>query len=304
MLMSGKQRFHFIDNKDDIRTKRHRQRAGPARIGMVRTVLNWNLRGVQALDRVLFPESWRKNADYDFEHRLVPELLRAGMHVWDVGCGSRPLVGFATKQCLRLRITGLDIDSSELDLMAPGLCDSTLVADLCLFRGDGAADLVLCRTVLEHVADADRAFAGLVSIVRPGGIIAICVPCRNALFARLNLLIPESAKRFLLYWIWPQKADGHSGFQARYDRCTPTDFFMLAEAHGLRVRQLNTYWKTTYFTFLLPLWASWRICQLIARAMIGDQAAEGFVVIAERSELPPENRVGPVRANCSSSRQA
>lgn len=264
---------------------------------MMRTVIDWNVRGTRALDRVLFPESWRKNADYDFERRVVPDLLRAGMHVWDVGCGGRPLVERTTKKDLRLRVTGLDIDSSELALMGPGLCDGTVVADLCMFRGDGSADLVICRTVLEHVPDVDRAFAGLASIVRAGGMIAICVPCRNALFARLNLLLPESAKRWLLYWIWPHKADGHSGFPARYDRCTPKDFVTLARAHGLRLHELRTYWRTSYFVFLLPLWGLWRVWQLAARATVGDQAAEGFVLIAERSELHRDNMI------CQSSEQ-
>jgi SAM-dependent methyltransferase len=221
---------------------------------------------------------------HDFAHRVVPEMLRAGMHVWDVGCGSRTVVAGTTKKALRLKVTGLDVDQSELALMEPGVCDETVVADLCLFRGDGSADLVLCQDVLEHVADVNRAFAGLVSIVKPGGKIAICAPCRNALFARLNLLLPECAKRSLLYWIWPRKADGHSGFPARYDRCTINDFTALADAHGLEVCELRAYWRTTYFTFLLPLWALWRAWQIVARAAVGDQAAEGFVLIAKRPE--------------------
>jgi SAM-dependent methyltransferase len=194
------------------------------------------------------------------------------------------MVGLTTKNDLRLRVTGLDADQSELALMESGLCDETVAADLCLFRGDGSADLVLCQDVLEHVADLDRAFAGLVSIVKPGGKIAICVPCRNALFARLNLLLPEGAKRILLYWIWPLKADGHSGFPVHYDRCTIKDLNALAKVHGLKLCELRAYWRTSYFTFLLPLWALWRAWQILARAAVGDQAAEGFVLIAKRSE--------------------
>ena len=271
--------------RSDARSEGQRQRSEPAAIGIARTIVNGNVRAMRKLDRVLFPESWRKNADYDFKRRVVPELLQARMHVWDVGCGSRPLIERTIKESLGLRVTGLDINSSELALMGPGLCDDTVVADLCTFRGDGSADLVLCRTVLEHVADADRAIAGLASIVRPGGMIAICVPCRNALFARLNLLLPESAKRWLLYWVWPQKADGHNGFPARYDRCTAKDFYTLAKAHGLQLHELRTYWTTSYFMFLLPVWGFWRTWQLVARAVVGDQAAEGFVLIAKRSEL-------------------
>ena len=33
---------------------------------------------MRELDRVLFPESWRKNADYDFKRRVVPEFCKPG----------------------------------------------------------------------------------------------------------------------------------------------------------------------------------------------------------------------------------
>jgi SAM-dependent methyltransferase len=249
---------------------------------MFRTLIDWNERAVRLLDRAFLPDSWRTSAVGEFEQRIVPGLLRPGMDIWDIGCGSRPLIPGTTKAELRLSVTGLDMDPAELAIMPPGLCDRTVVADLCTFRGDSSADLVICRTVLEHVLDASLAFAGLISIVRPGGTIAICVPCRNAPFARLNLLLPETAKQRLLYFIWPRKADGHSGFPARYDRCTPNDFAAMTKVHGLQLRELRTYWWSTYFIFLLPLWAVWRTWQLVARLVIGSQAAEGFVLIAER----------------------
>lgn len=249
---------------------------------MLRTFIDWNARAARTLDQLIFPDCWRTSAVGDFKDNVVPQLLRAGMHVWDIGCGSRPMIHRAVKNQLGMTVTGLDVDSSELAMMEPGLCDRVVIADLCSFRGDSSADLVLCRTVLEHVPDTESSLVGLMSIVKPGGTIAICVPCRNALFARINLMLPEVAKRRLLYSIWPRKADGHSGFPARYDRCTPNDFTTMCEAHGLWIRELRAHWWSTYFTFFLPLWAAWRVWQLIARLAVGSQAAEGFILIAER----------------------
>jgi SAM-dependent methyltransferase len=249
---------------------------------MLRTLINWNARAARVLDRIILSDRWRISAVGDFKDHVVPQLLRPGMHVWDVGCGSRPMIQRSIKDELGLTITGLDVDSAELAIIERGLCDQIVVADLCTFRGAGSAELVLCRTVLEHVPDTESALAGLMSIVRPGGTIAICVPCRNAPFARLNLLLPETAKKRLLYSIWPHKDDGHCGFPARYDRCTPHDFAAMCETHGLQIRELRAYWWSTYFTFFLPLWATWRAWQLIARLAVGSQAAEGFILIAER----------------------
>jgi 2-polyprenyl-6-hydroxyphenyl methylase/3-demethylubiquinone-9 3-methyltransferase len=246
----------------------------------VRTFVDWNVSAARALDRMLLPDQWRVSHGREFSKRVVPELLRPGMNVWDVGCGSRPMISRETKRDLGLTITGIDIDAGELDMMGPGLCDRTITADVCEFFGDESADLVICRTVLEHVHDVDRAFAGLVSMLRPCGTLAICVPCRNAPFARLNLLLPERTKRRLLFGIWPHKGDGHTGFPARYHRCTPRYFTTLAERHRLRVVELSAHWWSNYFTFFLPVWALWRLWQVCARTHAGDNACEGFVLVA------------------------
>jgi 2-polyprenyl-6-hydroxyphenyl methylase/3-demethylubiquinone-9 3-methyltransferase len=192
------------------------------------------------------------------------------------------LVAAEVKRCLGLTVTGLDADAGELALMAPGLCDRTITADLCDFRGDGSADLVICRCVLEHVPDTDMAFSALATILRPGGLLAICVPCRNAPFARLNLMLPQRLKKKLLYTIWPHKGDGHAGFPAFYHGCAPSRFQELARRHGLEVVDCRAYWWSSYFTFLLPLWGAWRLWQIVARAVAGDDACEGFVLVARR----------------------
>lgn len=208
----------------------------------------------------------------------MPPLIQPGTTTWDVGCGSRPFVDLNTKRDLDLTIVGLDIDQGELDKMPPGSCDRTFAADLCSFRATGDADLVICRTVLEHVRDVDSAFAALVSMLKPGGTLAVRVPCRNALFARINLALPERLKRKILFSI--REDDGHSGFPARYDRCTPAHFRVLAEHHGLDIVELRCYWYAPYFFFFVPFWAAWRLWQACARSLSGDAVCESFALVA------------------------
>jgi len=63
------------------------------------------------------------------------------------------------------------------------------------FGGQGDADLIICQALLEHVKNVDQAFAAIASILKPGGLALIFVPSRNALYARLNLLLPQDLKR-------------------------------------------------------------------------------------------------------------
>lgn len=249
----------------------------PRRRSAWRTFVAWNEAVSRSLDHLL-PAAWTVRGGSDFNEHVVPPLIRPGSTVWDVGCGSRPFVDRDTKRHLGLTIVGLDIDQRELDKMPPGSCDRTLAADLCSFRASGDADLVICKTVLEHVPDVDSAFAALVSMLKPGGTLAIRVPCRNAFFARINLALPEGLKRKILFSI--KEDDGHSGFPARYDRCTPAHFRALTERHGLDVVEWRYYWYAPYFFFFVPLWAAWRLWQACARPLAGNAVCESFVLVA------------------------
>ncbi|MGE0853310.1 MAG: class I SAM-dependent methyltransferase [Hyphomicrobiaceae bacterium] len=259
----------------------------PRRRSLWGAFVDWNATACRALDRAL-PASWSVRGGADFSDRIVPPLIEPGMMIWDVGCGSRPFVSPERKAALRLRVVGCDIDQGELDKMPAGSCDWTFAADLCAYWGRGDADLVICKTVLEHVADVDAAFAALVSMTRPGGTIAVRVPCRNAWFARLNLMLPERLKRRILFSV--KADDGHSGFPARYDRCTPGHFRALAVRHGLELVELRAYWYAPYFYFFAPLWAAWRLWQACARPLAGDAVCETFTMVVRKPDAatPPD----------------
>ncbi|HZZ64746.1 MAG TPA: class I SAM-dependent methyltransferase [Candidatus Baltobacteraceae bacterium] len=83
----------------------------------------------------------------------------------DVGCGERPY-----SRC-RSQVTqwiGLDADTnSSADIT--GSADAVPLPD-------GSVDTILCTQVLEHVPDAEGAFAELYRVLRPGGMLILTVP--------------------------------------------------------------------------------------------------------------------------------
>jgi hypothetical protein len=103
----------------------------------------------------------------------------------------------------------------------------------------------------------------------------IFLPSRNAVFARINLMLPQQLKRTILHSVFPStKRD--QGFPAYYDRCTPADFRRLAADSGLAVDLCKVYFRSSYFMFFFPLHLAWRIWQLIFRIFAGEQGAETF----------------------------
>lgn len=238
----------------------------------------------------LVPAKFRTLGIRHFRDEILPRHLGPCQKIYDVGGGSVPCISLDQKKFLNAIVVGLDIDAHELAKAPAGCYDTTIVADITNFRGAGDADLVICRAVMEHVRDASAAFRSLATILREGGRLLIVVPSRNALFARVNLMLPEKLKRCILFSIFPHKGRGHDGFPAFYDRCTPRDFRRMARASGFVVEQLVPYYYSTYFTFFVPFFILWRIWVLLFALTRREQAAEVFSLVCRKEEMS-ESRV-------------
>jgi 2-polyprenyl-6-hydroxyphenyl methylase/3-demethylubiquinone-9 3-methyltransferase len=228
----------------------------------------------KGFDRLL-PVDYQVDGNRDFVENWIAPYLKPGAVVYDIGGGKNPIVGLVEKRRLGLRIAGLDIDGRELAASPAGVYDQKICADITQFQGGGDADLVICQALLEHVRNSEAAMRAIASILKPGGTALIFVPSRNAVFARMNLILPEALKRKVLYTVFPfTKRD--QGFPAYYDHCTPGDFRKLAAGCGLAVDVCKPYYRSSYFTFFFPLHLIWRLWLLVFRLFAREQAAETF----------------------------
>lgn len=231
-------------------------------------------------DNVL-PAHYRVDGNRDFREDFAPRYLEPGSVVLDVGGGKRPFVDGETKHALDLRVIGVDIDADELRRAPAGVYDDEICCDVAELDLREAADLAVCQAVLEHVRDTNAAIANMAHALKPGGRMVLFVPSRNAVFARLNLLLPERTKRWILFKVFPTTSEGH-GFEAYYDRCTPREIASMARSNGLRLVEKRTYFLSRYFAFFFPLHALWRLWSMGFRAVAGDQAAETFSFAFEK----------------------
>ena len=231
---------------------------------------------------LLLPAQYRVDGNRDFLDTFIPSYVEPRLTIYEVGGGKHPYFRSEQKKQFALIVVGLDIDGGELSQAPDGAYDRIISADICSYRGKGDADLVICQAVLEHVKNTDRAFAAVASILRPGGSALIFVPSRNALFARLNLLLSEEFKQKLLFFVFPTARD-RAGFKSYYNACTPKDFRRLAVTHGLEVQEERLYFMSYYFFCFFPAYLLWRIWLLMFRAIAGGQAAETFCMALKKS---------------------
>lgn len=243
--------------------------------------VDFNVRIARRIDGWL-PRDYRTDGNTYFLREMAPGFLARDLTIYDLGSGSNPLISTSQKTELGLYVVGLDISADELAAAPAGSYDRTIVADLTKFHGDGDADVVICQSTLEHVDDAPGAVRAIGSCLKPGGTALIFLPCRNALFARINLLLPEALKRRILFTIYPHADDGHYGFPALYDKATPREYREMAQAGGLQVVETKLFWKSSYFHFFLPFYVLWRLTQALARLVLGENACETFAMVLRK----------------------
>jgi len=258
----------------------------------ISSFVSFNQRLSRRLNNLL-PESVRQDGNSFFRTKILPGIFTNGDVVYDLGGGKQPFVTSEIKSRWSLKVVGLDISAAELESAPPGVYDSTIVANLCDFKGNSDADIVICQATLEHVHDTRGAIEAIASILKTCGRAYIFAPSRNAAFARLNLLLPQSVKEKILYLLLPQ-TEGSQGFPATYDQCTPSELEALFREFNLRVVERKLFWMSTYFMVLSPLFVVWRLWQGIFYLLARANAAETFIYVVQREESGNHNKFGSI----------
>lgn len=223
--------------------------------GIASRFVQANVRTSLAFDRICpFPPESRGR----LEPHEPAAVFADASSIADVGGGKKPYAMIAQLDSTGKTYMGLDLDGDELASAPEGIYTSTRVVDICAPPSDltGKFDFIICRSTLEHVSDTKTAIAGLALMLAPGGRCYVKLPCRKALFARLNLILPNELKRRILHAVFPHKEG--DGFPAFYDKAVPSAIQTIAQSAGLGIAAEKRNFRSSYFTFFLPVYVIWR----------------------------------------------
>lgn len=217
----------------------------------------------------------------------VADILnrRPGQVVLDVGggkdCPFLPHVDEPSKHLV------IGLDCSEEQLRRNHQLASRVVTDAALDGfpvRDGSADLVVSRSVVEHIRDNRAFFENCARALRPGGVTIHAFPGRFAPFALINQVLPNwLVRRLIPYFLPDWVEDGNFGFVAYYDRCYFSAIRRLINRNGLKNENyILTYYQSLYFTSFFPLFCLMVSYDLMVWACGIRNLASGILVIAER----------------------
>ncbi|PCI05292.1 MAG: hypothetical protein COB78_01385 [Hyphomicrobiales bacterium] len=231
-------------------------------------------------DKLFFP-GYMKDGNGTFIEEIYPNFLTTGSTIVDIGGGSQPIVTQKIKDRFELTVIGIDIDEDELNKSPDGIYDRKICADITVINGaEDIADLIICQATLEHVRNNRESIRNISRMMKSNGKIILFIPCRNAVFARLNLLLSQGLKEKILFAIYPEKEE-HQGFPAFYDLCTPGMMIEEFERNGVSVEP-TCFWTSSYFSFFFPLYVIWRLYTVIARRLLGHNYCETFILVGQK----------------------
>ncbi|HYL34754.1 MAG TPA: class I SAM-dependent methyltransferase [Bryobacteraceae bacterium] len=157
----------------------------------------------------------------------------------DIGAASGFFLSLARRR--GWRVSGVEPSDFASSLARDkGLDVRTGTVENCHFAA-GAFDVVTMWDVIEHIPDPRRAIASIVSLLKPGGLIAINTPDSTCLLARLlktkwHLVVP------------PEHLNLFSRESLR----------LLLAKHGLEVLEAATIGKTFTVQYVLMTLAHWQ----------------------------------------------
>ena len=208
--------------------------------------------------------------------------LSAGGIVVDVGGGKT--CRFADRKAPGSSVKIIGVDVSEEELRDNRDVDEKLVADVVkdIPLSDEEADLVVSRSVLEHLTNVESFVRNAKRVLKSGGYHIHVFPSRFAPFSLINQALPKTVSKRLIHFVAPT-SKGRLGFPAFYDHCYPSAMRRLLEKHHFELVETRvSYYQSDYFDFFVPLYLLSALYELGVYAVGAENLAATALIVARK----------------------
>jgi SAM-dependent methyltransferase len=226
----------------------------------------------------------QENLFLKYEERVVQQISStAGQIVLDIGGG---------KSCPFTRLLAANRDSKivAVDISCDELArnkdvDLKIAGDLMgrMPLADGSVDLVVSRSVLEHLQDVSLFVGECSRVLKKGGHTIHLLPSKYALFALFNQMLPNTIAKRLIGFFHPRSA-GICGFPAFYNSCCCSEMIRLFERNGFRIVQMKVgFDQSDYYSFFLPFYLLSALYEMAVYALGLKNLGAYLLITAQKS---------------------
>jgi 2-polyprenyl-6-hydroxyphenyl methylase/3-demethylubiquinone-9 3-methyltransferase len=227
--------------------------------------------------RTYLPDVYAKLVGDEMNSRLRPTVV-------DVGGGKACRFAGYRDEASDAKIIAVDISAEELSHNHD--VDERIVADVVqgLPFEDESVDMVVSRSVLEHLTDTETFISEAARVLKPDGSFIHLFPSKLAPHAVINRLLPNRATRRLLSLFMPG-SEGRLGFPAFYDNCLASDIKPILLKNRLHIVDMRaSYYSADYFDFFAPLYLLVVGYEFIAHALQIEDLAASILIVASKGE--------------------
>ncbi len=219
---------------------------------MIIRIINWNKKISYWIEKKLPQYQFRIFGAFNHEVVSVIDSLTQGAIIVDIGGGRRS--PFAKHINTDIEVIGVDISDEELklnkDLSRFVVCDVTKHLPF----EDNSVDLIMSRSVVEHLDGVDKFLEESYRVLKPGGKCIHLFPSKFAPFSIANMMLPNVLAKKILYKLHPHQV-GLGGFKAYYQYTYHPAFPNALKRAGFKVELSKAgYYQSNYFSFCVPLY--------------------------------------------------
>jgi SAM-dependent methyltransferase len=203
-----------------------------------------------------------------YDEQVAQALIRlpAGAVVADVGGGRECSFADRVPGDHQLQIIAVDVSPDELAINTTAT--ETRAGDVSrhIPFADCEVDLLVSRTLLEHVADVRGAANEMKRVLKFGAETVHLLPCRYALFAVIARVVPFDLAKRALHIMIPESR-GVVEFEVYYDCGHPAALERVFKDAGFSEVQIECTWdQAGYFHAFFPAFLLVLLYQRVAEA--------------------------------------
>jgi ubiquinone/menaquinone biosynthesis C-methylase UbiE len=166
---------------------------------------------------------------------LIAKYLSPGCRLLDAGCGR--YLKFSRELTPEARVVGIDLEREfDTDNSAAPFAIRGDIATLPFTSG--SFDMVIARSVVEHLTDPPRVFREFFRVLRPGGHVVLITPNKFDYVSMIAAITPYSFHRFIVSRIFQVPED--DVFPTMYRANTVSSMRRAMTGAGLREREMDT----------------------------------------------------------------
>jgi SAM-dependent methyltransferase len=197
-----------------------------------------------------------------------------GCDVLECGGVDRPLL----RRGANYKYSGLDIERRPAcDRLYDDFFEQSVELPI-----SGSYDLICSNTLLEHVADNERAFIQIMGALKASGTTIHYVPSKWHPYSVLTRLVGNRLQRWLIGVVRPEHVSV-TGYKAYYYQCSAAQLRRLLKRVGFGNVRIECFWDADdYFAAFFPAFAVVRVFNVLCRRFSIECFASGMVVMAWR----------------------